>query len=73
MPFLFDRQWIRQGFLSNWVDDHQVVQANYFRAFGLAGEDCEQKVILGRLLAVSAPDTKGQHYGYSMQVKPGVQ
>ena len=71
MPFLFDRQWIRQGFLSNWVDDHQVVQANYFRAFGLAGEDCEQKVILGRLLAVSAPDTKGQHYGYSMQVKPG--
>lgn len=71
MPFVFDRQWIRQGFLTNWVDDHKVVHANYFRAFGLAGEDCEQKVILGRLLAVSAPDTKGQHYGYSMQVKPG--
>ena len=71
MPFAFNKQWIRPGFLTEWVDGHRVVQANHFRAFGLTGDECEQKVILGRLLAVSAPDTKGQHYGYSVQVKPG--
>ena len=69
--FVFNKQWIRQGFPSKWAVEHKVVQANYFRAFGLTGEDCEQTVILGRLLAVSTPDTKGQHFGYSMQVKPG--
>ena len=65
----FNKAWIRTNHTNTWVKDHDIVEASYFRQYGIAGKDCEKKVVIGRLLAISSPDGKGNHYGYQMTMK----
>lgn len=63
--------WVNENNLTDWNrGNHVIVPATYFREDNLEGEECENKVVIGRLLAVNSPDQSGNHYGYQVSARP---
>ena len=68
----FNVNWIKSGYATSWFHNHKVVKADHFKRFSLTGEECEGKVILGRLLAVTTPDKSGKYNGMNLVTKERV-